>query len=129
MTHVKYIRSRPWRARGPWFGNRAGPRRRGYRDDELQPVAGDFGGDGADLVISVESEAVAADDLLLLDAPPPSMADGMLAARVDLSGLRAIAARGAEPNPIEVDQDTVLGPDWFALTEPSDDASLSRYSA
>jgi hypothetical protein len=33
---MTYIRSRPWRPRGPWFSNRAGARRRGRRNDELE---------------------------------------------------------------------------------------------
>src|SRR5215203_44865 len=32
---MTYIRSRPWRPRGPWFCNRASARRRGRRNDEL----------------------------------------------------------------------------------------------
>src|SRR5687768_2641710 len=32
---MRYMRSRPWRSRGPWFDNRAGARRRGRRADEL----------------------------------------------------------------------------------------------
>ena len=35
MRQMTYIRSRPWRPRGPWFCNRAGARRRGRRNDEL----------------------------------------------------------------------------------------------
>ncbi len=27
---MKYVRSRPWGTRGPWFSNRAGSRRRGH---------------------------------------------------------------------------------------------------
>ena len=32
---MTYIRSRPWRPRGPWFCSRAAARRRGRRSDEL----------------------------------------------------------------------------------------------
>src|SRR3954463_1425228 len=38
---MRYMRSRPWRSRGPWFDNRAGVRRRGRRADELVLAASD----------------------------------------------------------------------------------------
>ena len=61
-----YIRSRPWRPRGPWFDNRAGARRRGRRADELASAVVDELHDGVALV---GVEDVEAEDVLLSSVP------------------------------------------------------------
>jgi hypothetical protein len=60
---MTYIRSRPWRPRGPWFCNRAGARRRGRRNDELVfASAGEMTlGDG----LPTEPQDLAEDDVLV----------------------------------------------------------------
>jgi hypothetical protein len=65
---MTYMRSRPWRPRGPWFDNRAGARRRGRRADELVAAVSDdlhvpdgIAPDGV--------EVVEAEDVLLTGAP------------------------------------------------------------
>jgi len=63
---MRYMRSRPWRSRGPWFENRAGARRRGRRDDELVLGVSDELPDGVE---SAAVEDVEALDVLLTGAP------------------------------------------------------------
>jgi hypothetical protein len=63
---MRYMRSRPWRSRGPWFDNRAGARRRGRRADELVPAVTDELHDGVALI---GIEDVEAEDVLLSGAP------------------------------------------------------------
>ena len=63
---MRYMRSQPWRSRGPWFDNRAGARRRGRRADELVPAVADDLHDGVALV---GVEDVEAEDVLLSSAP------------------------------------------------------------
>ena len=65
---MRYMRSRPWRPRGPWFDNRAGARRRGRRADELVAAVSD------DLYVPDGNapdgdEGVEAEDVLLAGAP------------------------------------------------------------
>ena len=65
---MRYLRSRPWRPRGPWFDNRAGARRRGRRADELVAAVSD------DLYVPDGNapdgdEGVEAEDVLLAGAP------------------------------------------------------------
>ena len=64
---MRYMRSRPWRSRGPWFDNRAGARRRGRRADELVAAVSDelLVPDG---VASASVDVVEADDVLLSGA-------------------------------------------------------------
>src|SRR3954471_21230668 len=66
MEPMRYMRSRPWRSRGPWFDNRAGARRRGRRADELVLAASDV---LQDSVLPVGLEDVEAEDVLLTGAP------------------------------------------------------------
>ena len=65
---MTYMRSRPWRPRGPWFDNRAGARRRGRRADELVAAVSDDlhlpDGIAPDGVEGIEAE-----DVLLTGAP------------------------------------------------------------
>jgi hypothetical protein len=74
---MRYMRSRPWRSRGPWFDNRAGARRRGRRADELVAAVSD------DLQVQVQGRDggvsagvdVEAEDVLLSGAPAWPVAD------------------------------------------------------
>src|SRR5215217_1769833 len=59
---MRYMRSRPWRSRGPWFDNRAGVRRRGRRADELVLAAAN---EQPDSVVPTGVEDVEAEDVLL----------------------------------------------------------------
>src|SRR5215216_1437547 len=58
---MRYMRSRPWRPRGPWFENRAGARRRGRRADELAAVSDEL--QGQDGVASAGVEVIEAEDV------------------------------------------------------------------
>src|SRR5215213_7985817 len=63
---MRYMRSRPWRSRGPWFENRAGARRRGRRADELVFADSD---ELLDSAAPAEVDDVEAEDVLLAGAP------------------------------------------------------------
>ena len=65
---MTYMRSRPWRSRGPWFDNRAGARRRGRRADELVAAVSDELQE-QDSVLPVGAEEIEAEDVLLTSAP------------------------------------------------------------
>lgn len=65
---MRYMRSRPWRSRGPWFDNRAGARRRGRRADELMSAVSDEL-QVQDGMVSADVEVVEAEDVLLPVAP------------------------------------------------------------
>src|SRR3954471_11348845 len=66
MEQMRYMRSRPWRSRGPWFDNRAGARRRGRRADELVLAVFD---ELQDSVLPVGLEGVEGEDVVLAGAP------------------------------------------------------------
>src|SRR3954469_22895767 len=77
---MRYMRSRPWRSRGPWFDNRAGARRRGRRADELVLAASD---ELQDSVLPVGLGDVEAEHVLLPRPPaglPPEQMPGGWAA-------------------------------------------------
>ena len=78
---MRYMRSRPWRPRGPWFDNRAGARRRGRRADELVAAVSDelHVQDG---VAPAGVEVVEAEDVLLSGAPAWPISERMPAAWV-----------------------------------------------
>lgn len=123
------MRSRPWRSRGPWFGNRAGARRRGYRDDEVLSVAYGVFPDGDDVVSPAASEAIVAEDMVLPDEAGRSMPESMLAARVDVSGLLAITSPETGPMP-EPSEGAIIAVNWHTRGGQSgDDSSISRHSA
>src|SRR3954465_963317 len=63
---MRYMRSRPWRSRGPWFDNRAGARRRGRRAAEMVFANSDEPRDSA---AAGSVDDVAAEDVLLASAP------------------------------------------------------------
>jgi hypothetical protein len=76
---MRYMRSRPWRPRGPWFDNRAGARRRGRRADELvTAVAEDL--QVQESVASAGVDVVEAEDVLLSGAPAWPILERMPAA-------------------------------------------------
>ena len=86
---MRYMRSRPWRSRGPWFDNRAGARRRGRRADELVFADSD---ELLDSAAPAEVDDVEAEDVLLAGAPAWPILERMPAAWVshDRAGLLAL---------------------------------------
>src|SRR5687767_7200614 len=75
---MTYMRSRPWRPRGPWFDNRAGARRRGRRADELvAAVSDDLQGQEQDGGASAGVDIVEAEDVLLSGAPAWPLSERM----------------------------------------------------
>jgi hypothetical protein len=99
---MRYMRSRPWRPRGPWFDNRAGARRRGRRADELVPAVSDELDDG---VAPVVAENVEAEDVLLASAPVWPILQGRPAALVTHDRANLLALDGLDharaPQPID----------------------------
>lgn len=98
-TAVMFNRSRPWRARGPSFGSRAGSRRRGHCDD-LQAIAS-----AADARLDPSFEGSSTDtdlvsgDIQGFPAAAATMPMGTAlapAARIDEAGLQAMARRSRE---------------------------------
>lgn len=131
MDSVIYIRRRPWRPRRPWFGNRAGSRRRGIRQDEFCPAT-DAGHDDIDVVIEVEATAGAApvDDVVLAETVAESAAQSAVPARVDVSGLLAIGSIAPEPVSLAHGDAMLPTADWHAHGGRDDEAPLlTRHSA
>ncbi|MGH2618844.1 MAG: hypothetical protein ACRDJC_26750 [Thermomicrobiales bacterium] len=129
---MKYIRSRPWRSRGPWFHNRAGARRRGNRDDEVLSATFNGAQNDDDVVMHIEYELTSADDVILPPTDAWPVIQRMLAERVDLSGLLALASQPPDPTRIDRDRgpDTLVGFDWHArIAESDDESAVSRHSA
>jgi hypothetical protein len=129
MDSVTYIRERPWRPRRPWFGNRAGSRRRGFRQDELCPPT-DPQHDDIDVSIAVGAGATPADDVVLAETVVQPAAESAAPARVDVSGLLAIEA--IAPKPVSLAHGDVPVPtaDWHAYGGHDDEATLlTRHSA
>jgi hypothetical protein len=127
---VKYMRSRPWRSRGPWCNTRAGARRRGYRDDELLSATSDAIQNDDDVVMHIEFEATSADDVLLPNMEEGPVANRVLAERIDLSGLLALAPPVPDRMRSDHGPDTLVGFDWHAHIAQSDGESAeSRHSA
>ena len=90
---MRYMRSRPWRPRGPWFDNRAGARRRGRRADELVAEVSD------DLqvhesVASAGVDVVEAEDVLLSGAPASPIVERMPAAWLAHQHASSLAPNG-----------------------------------
>ena len=90
---MRYMRSRPWRSRGPWFDNRAGARRRGRRADELVAAVSDelLVPDG---VASAGVDVVEAEDVLLSGAPAWPILERMPAAWVAYERASSLTANG-----------------------------------
>lgn len=80
---MKYMRSRPWRPRGPWLDNRAGARRRGRRADELVAAVSDtlHVQDG---VAATGVDVVEAEDVLVSGMPAWPISERMPTAWVAL---------------------------------------------
>ena len=92
---MRYMRSRPWRSRGPWFDNRAGARRRGRRADELLVAASDelhMQDNGASAGVDV----VEAEDVVLSGAPAWPISERMPAAWVAHERASSLAPNGSE---------------------------------
>jgi hypothetical protein len=127
MELVTYIRKQPWRPRGSWLGARAGARRRGFRQDELASVA-DASHDGVDVVMSVHE--VALDDTMPRETTLEPAARSVIPARVDLSGLQAIAALAPRRFSSSPEGGAAPAVDWRAYEDRGDeDRYLTRHSA
>ena len=96
MEFVTYLRKQPWRPRSPWLGARGGARRRGFRQDDVRSLPG-MHGDGIDVVLSNVGETGSGEDRVLAEFVPESVAQCIVPARVDVSGLQAIAAMTPQP--------------------------------
>ena len=96
---MRYIRSRPWGPRGPWFSNRVGARRRWRRSDELEyTITGEMTdgyGDESAFAITAETPVVMADDMLLPVTAQWPLPDQMLATAADSDHIVAVAPRPA----------------------------------
>ena len=123
---MRYIRSQPWRPRGPWFDNRAGARRRGRRADELVAAFSDEPR-AQDGILSAGVEVVEAEDVLLTGAPAWPISARMPTARFAHDGASSFVPNGPT-------QDRVLQPiDQLAeavfaahmLSSQSDDSANS----
>lgn len=92
---MRYLRARPWRARGPWLGVHAGTRRRGHFDSASVNLVVDSQ-QHDDAVVTHADEV----DRLLAAAPARDLTElplteHVVAARIDEAGLHA--ARTREP--------------------------------
>jgi hypothetical protein len=126
------MRSRPWRSRGPWCNTRAGARRRGYRDDEVLSTTFNATQSDDDVVMHIEYEAAAADDALVptMNVAEGPVANRVLAERVDLSGLLALASQAPDRTRSCQAPDPLVGFDWHAhLAQSDDESAVSRHSA
>src|SRR5215208_1961377 len=104
---MRYMRSRPWRSRGPWFDNRAGARRRGGRADGLEAAVSDelHVPDG---VVSAGVDVVEAEDVLLSGAPAWSISERMPAAWVSHDHAIPLASHGPGQNRAQQPVDQLL---------------------
>lgn len=91
-----FSRSRPWRSRGPSLGSsRLGSRRRGRRTDPLisasaAPLTGTAAADDGTSVSASPVEAT------IIDDTAPVVLANLPVARIDESGLRAMARRALD---------------------------------
>src|SRR5215216_5599900 len=93
---MRYMRSRPWRSRGPWFENRAGARRRGRRADELVFADSD---ELLDSAAPAEVDDVEAEDVLLAGAPAWPILERMPTAWVAHDRASLLAMNGPDHDP------------------------------
>ena len=129
---MTYIRSRPWRPRGPWFCNRAGARRRGRRNDELVfASAGDMtSGDG----LLAEPQELAEDDVLVPVLESGPVTGRMLATSASASADVVLGLGSGPPAANQIPQrmnriaDDVIAAHTLAR-QRDDDASTARQSA
>ena len=135
---MRYMRSRPWRPRGPWFDNRAGARRRGRRADELvMAVTEDL--QVQESVASAGVDVAEAEDVLLSGAPAWPIPERMPAAWFAHQHASSLApngpghARALQPNDQLLEAEAVFTA--HMLSSQSDDSvaasssSSSRQSA
>ena len=127
---MRYMRSRPWRSRGPWFDNRAGARRRGRRVDELVPAVSDEL-QVQDSIVSAGVEVVEAEDVLLSGPPTWPISARMPTAWVAHDRTSSLAPNGPGHDRVlqPIDQ---LAEAVFAahmLSSQSDDSASSSSSS
>lgn len=123
-----YIRRQPWRPRSPWLGARAGARRRGFRQDAPAP-APDGAQDGVDVVMAAAGDAVLDDTVLAVDVAEPAV-QTVIPARVDISGLQAIAALAADRVSPPQEDSAHPAVAWHTFRQRNDEELyLARYSA
>jgi hypothetical protein len=133
---MRYMRSRPWRPRGPWFDNRAGARRRGRRADELVAAVSDEL-HLADGVASAGVDVVEAEDVLLSGAPVWPLSERMPATWVSHDRAISLAPHGPAHDralqPIDQLLAAAAVSNAHMLSSRSDDSassdSISRQSA
>jgi hypothetical protein len=129
---MRYMRSRPWRSRGPWFDNRAGARRRGRRADELVAAVSDdlYMQDGG---ASAGVDVVEADDVLLSGAPAWPILERMPAAWVSYERASALTTSGPghdrAPQPIDQLLEAEAVFTAHMLSSQSDDSATSISSS
>ena len=127
---MRYMRSRPWRSRGPWFDNRAGARRRGRRADELVAAVSDelHVQDG---VASTGVDILEAEDVLLSGVPGWPIPERMPAAWVAHERASSLAPTGPGHDralqPIDQFADAVFTA--HMLSSQSDDSANSSSSS
>jgi hypothetical protein len=129
---MKYIRSQPWRPRGPWFDNRAGARRRGRRADELVAAVSDEPR-VQDGIVSAGVEVVEAEDVLLTGAPAWPISARMPTARAAHDGASSFVPNGPGQDRVLQPIDQLLAAEAvFAahmLSSQSDDSASSNSSS
>ena len=127
---MRYMRSRPWRSRGPWFDNRAGARRRGRRADELVAAVSDdlYMQDGG---ASAGVDVVEADDVLLSGAPAWPISERMPAAWVahDRASLLALSGPAHDRDSQQIDQLAEAVAVAHMLSSLNDDSVTSSSSS
>ena len=129
MDSVTYIRRQPWRPRSPWLSARVGGRRRGFRQDELAPAPDAFQ-DGVDVVLAAVDEAPPLDDMVLAETVVEAAVHHAVPARVDVSGLLAIAAVAPKRFTPPHEEGAFPPVGWHAYGDRNDEElRLSRHSA
>ena len=128
--HMRYMRSRPWRSRGPWFDNRAGARRRGRRADELMAAVSEEL-QVRDSVLPTGVEEVETEDVLLTSAPVRSIPERMPAVWVTHDRASPLALTGLDNNLARqsIDQRAEVEITAHMLSSLSDDSVTSSSSS
>ena len=125
---MTYIRSRPWRPRGPWFCNRASARRRGRRNDELEVT------NAGEMTLGdewlAEPQDVAEDVVLVPVLESRAVPERMLATSADYVLSLGSGAQPADQLPQELDLivDDVIAAHALSW-QRDDDSSIARQSA
>lgn len=127
---MRYMRSRPWRSRGPWFDNRAGARRRGRRVDELESAVSDEL-QAQDSIVLAGVEVVEAEDVLLPGAPAWPISEQMPTAWVaqDRASTLAPDGPGNDRAPQSIDQLAEAVITAHMLSSLSEDSASSHSSS